>query len=170
MRIKITLLATLFTLLIGFQTVRAQDKRATTVKGTKIENTSPYALAPPPQVQGTITVASSSDKRLSALKCSNIEVQIGKNENQKGGGLQFTIFKVVASGKATGDISTGKCSYSIRNPSGLAVNTYTIRFATNTNAACPYAIDVSSNDDKSIEFPTGDKVVTRDFKVTPSCN
>jgi hypothetical protein len=161
MKIKLTLLASLFMVLIGFQTAQAQR---------------PGGKGNPPKpdfvifgVHGTITVATPLNQNLTELQCSDIEVRIVQ-EKPSQGGLNIPTYEVVASSKATGKISKGKCSYIIPNSNGLPVKTYKVFLTTSKDAPNCNSIDVEDSAGyKSVTFPTGNNVEKLDFDVKPSC-
>ncbi|MDT5123092.1 MAG: hypothetical protein QOC96_2574 [Acidobacteriota bacterium] len=161
MRIKITFVACLITLLLGFQTAQAQRPGG---KGnTSKEDFVVFG------VHGTITVATPLNQNLTELQCSDIEVRI-EQEKPSQGGLNIPTYEVVASSKATGKISKGKCSYIIPNSFGLPVKTYKVSLTTSKDVPNCNSIDVSAGY-KPVTFPTGNKVETIDFDVKkPLCN
>jgi hypothetical protein len=114
MRIKLTLLASLCTLLIGFQTAQAQARRGEGDKGAvQTQQAGEWALLQGyviMGVHGTITVTTPLSQNLTGFQCSDIVVQIGQDKVPTWNGLKIPFVEVVASRKATGDISKGRAA------------------------------------------------------------
>jgi hypothetical protein len=171
MRIQITFLAALFTLLVGFQTARAQTAQRPGNQQSSNQRTSNQRTSDRPEywvmgVQGTITVAVPLQANLSGFKCSDIVIQLGQDRLQ--GPLNIPTFEAVASTHAAGDITKGKCGYVIPNKSGVPVKTYKIGLGTLKQLPYCDSVDVSAGA-KQVTFPTANKVETINFDGKPTC-